>query len=100
LIYNLANASAKVSTVTKGLAAHLKYCNGACVKRYRHLSAIDLSEKVYNILEHISNNHEHCHESWCYNKKASMENKTYIASADHHINKSKHMSAYKQLKNI
>jgi hypothetical protein len=33
-IYNLANASKKVSSVTKGLAGHLKYCYGACVKRY------------------------------------------------------------------
>ena len=30
-IYNLANASVKVSTVKKGLATHLKYCYGACV---------------------------------------------------------------------
>ncbi len=42
----------KMSTVNKGLVAHLKYCYGACVKRYRHLSSQELSEKVYNILEH------------------------------------------------
>ncbi len=33
LIYNLALAPVKVNKVNKGLAAHLKYCYGACVKR-------------------------------------------------------------------
>jgi hypothetical protein len=99
-IYNLANASAKVSTVTKGLAAHIKYCYGACVKRYRHLSAEQLSEKVYNILEHVSGNHDNCDESWCYDRKAMIQNKTYQAPADHRIDKVKHKVAYEQLKKI
>jgi len=99
-IYNLANAPVKVSTVTKGLAAHLKYCYGACVKRYRHLSAAELSQKVYNILDHITDNHENCHESWCYNKKATIQNKTYTAPADHRIDRNKHSMAYEQLKKI
>jgi hypothetical protein len=37
-IYNLANAPLSVSQVSKGLAAHLKYCYGACLKGNRHLS--------------------------------------------------------------
>jgi len=40
-IYNLASAPVKVSKVSKGLAGHLKYCYGACVKRYRHLTMED-----------------------------------------------------------
>jgi len=99
-IYNLANASAKVSTVSKGMAAHLKYCYGACVKRYRHLTPNELSEKVYNILEHISDTHEKCDKSWCYNKKAMEENKTYLAPNDHRLDKTKHTVAYDQLKKI
>jgi hypothetical protein len=99
-IYNLSNLSAKISTVNKGLAAHLKYCYGACVKRYRHLSSEELSKKVYNILEHICDNHGGCHESWCYNKRATAENKTYLAPRDHRINKTKETPAYEQLKKI
>jgi len=87
-----------VSTVKKGLATHLKYCCGACVKRYRHLTAEELSQKVYNILEHVTNNHSNYHESWCYNKKALLENKTYLAPADHRIDKVKDAMAYAQLK--
>jgi hypothetical protein len=94
-IYNLANASVKVSTVTKGLATHLKYCYGACVKRYRHLTAEELSQKVYNIHEHVSNNHDHCHESWCYNKRAILQGNTYHAPTDHHIDKAKHIHTLK-----
>jgi hypothetical protein len=97
-IYNLSNLSAKISTVNKGLAAHLKYCYGACVIRYRHLSSEELLKKVYNILEHICDNHGGCHESWCYNKRATVENKTYLAPRDHHIDKTKEMPAYEQLK--
>lgn len=96
-IYNLANASTKISTVNKGLAAHLKYCYGAWVKRYRHLSVQELSEKVYNTLEHICDNHEGCRESCCYNKRAILENKTYHAPKDHRINKDKEGTAYEQL---
>jgi len=90
----------KVSAIKKGLATHLKYCYGACVKRYRHLTAQELSDKVYNILEHISNNHSNCHESWCYEKKALLDNKTYRAPADHRIDKVKDATAYGQLKKI
>jgi hypothetical protein len=97
-IYNLTNASVKVSKVKKGLATHLKYCYGACVKRYRHITAEELSQKVYNILEHVTNNHSNYHESWCYNKKALLENKTYLAPADHRIDKVKYVTAYAQLK--
>jgi hypothetical protein len=99
-IYNLANASVKVSTIKKGLAKSLKYCYGACVKRYRHLTAQELSDKVYNILEHVSNNHSNCHESWCYDKRALLDNKTYLAPADHRIDKVKDAIAYGQLKKI
>jgi len=99
-IYNLANASVKVSTIKKELATHLKNCYGACVKRYRHLIAQELSDKVYNILEHMSNNHSNCHESWFYDKKAVLDNKTYLAPADHRIDKVKDAVVYGQLKKI
>jgi hypothetical protein len=48
-IYNLASFLMKKSAVTKGLAAHLKYCYGACVKRNRNLPAQELSKKVFSI---------------------------------------------------
>ena len=38
LIYNLALAPVKVNKVNKGLAAHLKYCYGVCVKRICQLT--------------------------------------------------------------
>ena len=38
-IYNLSNLPTKKSAVTKGLASHLKYCYGVCVKRNRHRTA-------------------------------------------------------------
>jgi len=96
----LANESVTVSTVKEGQATHLKHCNGACVKRYRHLTAQELSDKVHNILEHISNNHSNCHESWCYDKKSLLNNKTYLVPADHRIDKVKDASAYGQFKKI
>jgi hypothetical protein len=49
-MYNLASAPKKTRKVTKGLAAHLKYCYGACVERNRHLTAEELSQKVSNVL--------------------------------------------------
>ncbi len=88
-IYNLANAPVKTSNVTKGLAAHLKNCYGACVKHYQHLSAEELSIKVYNILEHVCGCHDMCDESWCYDKKAIQLNVPYNPPADHRIDKNK-----------
>jgi hypothetical protein len=86
-IYNLASAPVKVSKVTKGLASHLKYCYGACVKRNHKLSAIELSEKVYNILRHIIGEHDGCDTAWCYDIKAKEENKVYNAPKEHRIDK-------------
>jgi hypothetical protein len=54
-IYTLASAPVKTRRVMKGLAAHLKYCCGACMKRNYHLTAEELSEKTKNILEHPQN---------------------------------------------
>jgi hypothetical protein len=68
-IYNLSSLPKKKSAVTKGLAAHLKYCYGACVKRNRHRTAEELSVKVHNILDHICGDHDNCDVSWCYDKK-------------------------------
>jgi hypothetical protein len=98
-IYTLASAPMKVSRVTKGLAAHLKYCYGAAVKRNWHLTADELSGKIYNILEHVCGNHEQCNESWCYDSKAIKLNKEYKPPADHWIQKSD-TNTYSQLKNI
>jgi hypothetical protein len=98
-IYNLASAPVKVSRVSKGLAGHLKYCYGACVKRYRHLTVEELSKKVYNILEHICGNHEECDESWCYDVKAKKKNKQYNPPADHRIHK-EDTTTYMQLKKV
>jgi hypothetical protein len=96
-IYNLACAPVKVSKVSKGLAGHLKYCYGAAVKRYRHLTSGELSEKIYNVLEHICGNHEKCEESWCYDVKAMKANKEYKAPADHRIDITD-TTTYSQLK--
>jgi hypothetical protein len=73
--------------VTKGLAGHLKYCYGACVKQNRHLKAEELSEKVSNILEHVCNNYVSCDAAWCYDVKAKEAGKVYSASKDHRIKK-------------
>ena len=64
-IYNLAAAPKKTSKVTKGLAGHMKYCYGACIKRNRHLPAEELSQKVYNILDHVCGKHNGCDAAWC-----------------------------------
>jgi len=98
-IYNLASAPVKVSRVSKGLAGHLKYCYGACVKRYRHLTVEELSQKVYNRLEHVCDNHDKCDESWCYNAKAKAPGKQYKAPAEHRIKKDD-TTTYQQLKKI
>jgi hypothetical protein len=97
-IYNLASAPMKTSRVTKGLATHLKYCYGACVKRNRHLGLDELSKKVYNILDRICDVHANCDVAWCYNKKANEGNKVYRAPKEHHIDKSKDTTTYLQLK--
>jgi len=86
-IYNLASAPKKTSKVTKGLATHLKYCYGACVKRNRHLTAEELSLKVYNILDHICDIHDNCDPAWCYNIKAEENGKVYVAPKEHRIDK-------------
>jgi hypothetical protein len=99
-IYNLASLPMKKSAVTKGLAAHLKYCYGACVKRNRHLPAQELSTKVFNILEHICGEHKYCDSAWCYDKKATEEGKLYCAPADHRLDRMKHPDTYNQLKEI
>jgi hypothetical protein len=99
-IYNLASAPVKVSKVTKGLASHLKYCYGACVKRNRKLSAIQLSEKVYNILKHITDEHDCCDSAWCYDIKAKEEGKVYNAPKEHRIDKVKDLVTYTQIKKI
>jgi hypothetical protein len=65
----------------------LKYCYGACVKRYHHLTLEEFSKTVYNILEHICGNHEQCDESWCYDVKAVKSNKEYNPPAYHRIDK-------------
>jgi hypothetical protein len=98
-IYNLANAPMKTSAVTKGLAGHLKNCYGACVKRNRHRSAEDLSDRVHNILEHICGNHANCDESWCYDKKAQKLGKKFNPPKDHRIDRNDEKT-YLQLKSI
>jgi hypothetical protein len=97
-IYNLASAPVKVSKVTKGLASHLKYCYGACVKRNHKLSAIQLSEKVYDILKHITDEHDCCDSAWCYDIKAKEESKVYNAPKEHRIDKVKDVLTYTQIK--
>ncbi len=96
-IYNLASAPKKTSKVTKGLATHLKYCYGACVKRNRHLTAEELSLKVYNILDHICDIHDNCDPAWCYNIKAEENGKVYVAPKEHRIDKAD-TTTYLQLK--
>jgi hypothetical protein len=95
-IYQLASAPKKTSKVTKGLASHLKYCYGACVKRNRHLLAKELSKQVYNVLEHICDNHDQCDIAWCYNKKATESGKVYNAPKEHRIDKINDPATYLQ----
>jgi hypothetical protein len=90
----------KRSAVTKGLAAHLKYCFRACVKRNWHLPAQELLMKVFNILEHICGQQNGCDSAWCYDKKATEEGKLYCAPADHQLDKSQYPETYKQLHKI
>jgi len=99
-VYNLAAAPKKTSKVTKGLAGHLKYCYGACIKRNRHLPKEELSRKVYNVLDHICNIHENCDVAWCYDLKARERNQVYVPPADQRIDKNTDHESYLQLKNI
>jgi hypothetical protein len=99
-IYNLSSLPTKKSAVTKGLASHLKYCYGACVKRNRHHTAEELSQKVHNILHHICGVHDRCDASWCYDKKAMQENLPYYPPSDHRLDKVKYPDTYKQLETI
>jgi len=98
-IYNLANAPVKTSKVSKSLASHLKYCYGACIKRYRHLTAEELSIKVYNILDHICGYHANCDESLCYEKAAEKKELVYVPPRDHRIQK-EDSKTYDQLLSI
>jgi hypothetical protein len=99
-IYNLASAPAKVSKVSKGLAAHLKYCYSVCVKQNCHLPATELSGKVQNILQHICGIHDGCDIAWCYDLKAKERNKVVCNPKDHRINKDTDVNKYLQLKMI
>jgi len=99
-IYNLAAAPKKTSKVTKGLAGHMKYCYGACIKRNRHLPAEELSQKVYNILDHVCGKHNGCDAAWCYDLKAEEKNEVYNPPAEHRINRENDGDTYLQLKKI
>jgi len=99
-IYNLSNLPMKRSAVTKGLAAHIKYCYGACVKRNRHRTAEALSLMVNNILPHICGCHDSCDVTWCYDKKAAEENLPFNPPSDHRLDKVKYPETYNQLKEI
>jgi hypothetical protein len=99
-IYNLASAPKKTSNITKGMAGHLKYCYGACVKRNRHLPADELSLKVYNILDHACSIHDNCDEVWCYDVKAKKLDKVYNPPPEHRIDKAADERSYLQLKSI
>jgi hypothetical protein len=90
----------KRSAVTKGLAAHLKYYHGACVKRNRHCTAEELSVLVHNSLDHICGCHERCDAAWCYDKKAIEENLSFHPTSYHWLNKQKYPETYQQLKAI
>jgi hypothetical protein len=96
-IYNLASAP-KTSNITKDMVDHLKYCYGACVKRNRHLPEDQLSIKVYNILNHVTGNHDTCDVAWCYDLKAKELYKEYNPPAEHQIDKAKDERSYLQLK--
>jgi hypothetical protein len=96
----LASAPSKVSKVSKGLAAHLKYCYGACIKRNQHLPATDLSQKVHNILQHICGIHDGCDVAWCYDLKAKERNKACNPPKEHRINEDADPNTYLQLKKI
>jgi len=98
-IYKLASAPQKTSKVSKGLAGHLKYCYGACVKRNRHFPKEEFSLKVYNVLEHICRNHDNFDSAWCYNLKAKEKNEVYNAPPEHRI-KTTDQDTYLQLKAI
>jgi hypothetical protein len=99
-IYNLASAPKKTSNIAKGMAGHLKYCYGACVKRNRHLPADKLSFKAYNILDHACSIHENCDEAWCYDVKAKTLGKVYNPPPEHRIDKAADECSCLQLKNI
>jgi len=94
----MSNMPKKKNAVTKPLAAHLKYCYGACVKRNRNKTAEELSAKVHNILDHICGIHEQCDTTWCYDKKAMEQNLPYNPPAEHRLDKSKYPETYAQLK--
>jgi hypothetical protein len=99
-IYNLSSLPMKKSAVTKGLASHLKYCYGACIKRNRHRTAEELSERIHNILHHICGVHDRCDASWCYDKKAIENNVPYHPPSDHRLDKVKYPDTYNQLQSI
>jgi hypothetical protein len=84
----------------KGLAAHLKYCYGACVKCNRNRTAEELSVKVHNILNYICGDHDNCDVSWCYNKKSIEQNLPYNPPPPptHWLDKTAHPETYQQLK--
>jgi hypothetical protein len=95
-VYNLASAPAEVSKVCKGLAAHIKYCYGACMKCNHHLPATELSGKVQNILQHICGIHNGCDVAWCYDLKAKERSKVVSNPKDHRSNKDTDANTYAQ----
>jgi len=97
-IHNLSSMPKKKSAITKGLAAHIKYGYGACVKQNRHKTAEKLSKKVHNILDHICGIHDHCDTAWCYDKKAMQNNLPYNPPVNHCLDETKYPEMYEQLK--
>ena len=59
-----------------------------------------MSQKIYNILDHICDDHLNCDSAWCYNKKTEEAGKVYSTPKERRLNKEADTQTYQQLKKI
>lgn len=72
-IYALANAPKAKSLVTKLDAMRVKKYYGYFIKQCRNLPFEEMKRRSLAPVEHLFNNHEFCHSSWCLHKKKEEE---------------------------
>lgn len=74
-IYALAAAPKSKSLVTKLDAMRIKKYYSYFIKQCRDLPFEEMKRRSLAPVEHLFNNHEYCHESWCVHKKKEIEEK-------------------------
>ena len=96
-IFNLANASKKISSCTKIDAIRFKKYVGYMLKRNRNRSISEISKASKAVIEHLFNCHDFCNIDWCRPLKNMKEGKKEEGSQSFYRNKVHDKKLYDQM---